>query len=212
MIHKITERTSPASILLRCSCGWMQSITRAQNALARAAKVRAAIAKHLKEKDGTKMKRFLALALFALAACDEHTNTTEPPPAEAPWACEDLKPASAFSWWTLFGDTLVAVTVSVDYPDIPCETDEAIIRWRDARGYTYRPDGGAWTILCNGRREATSWLTRADWAAHGPILRVTWFPRTSDGPGTCGEIYDTLIGCPSLRAEIPLKNLLPSRR
>lgn len=41
--HEITERKTPLAVLLRCSCGWYREISRRQNALARAAKVRAAI-------------------------------------------------------------------------------------------------------------------------------------------------------------------------
>jgi hypothetical protein len=46
--HHIDEIRSPIAIILRCSCGWTRSISRQQNALARAAKVRAAIAEHEK--------------------------------------------------------------------------------------------------------------------------------------------------------------------
>jgi hypothetical protein len=46
--HSISEIRSPAAIILRCTCGWVQQITRRQNALARAAKVHAAITEHEK--------------------------------------------------------------------------------------------------------------------------------------------------------------------
>lgn len=46
--HKISESVSPVSVQVRCSCGWYQSVTRKQNAFARAAKVRMAIRMHLK--------------------------------------------------------------------------------------------------------------------------------------------------------------------
>lgn len=45
-VHSITERRSPINITVRCTCGWVHTETRRQNALARAAKVRAAIDKH----------------------------------------------------------------------------------------------------------------------------------------------------------------------
>jgi hypothetical protein len=37
---------SPLRVTLRCACGWSESFTRKQNALGRAAKVRAAMRKH----------------------------------------------------------------------------------------------------------------------------------------------------------------------
>jgi hypothetical protein len=46
MEHIGDERRSPVAILLICSCGWRRTITRKQNALARAAKVRAAWREH----------------------------------------------------------------------------------------------------------------------------------------------------------------------
>ncbi len=49
--HEITERRSPISIEIMCKCGWRATISRRQNALARAAKVRAIINKHLKNSD-----------------------------------------------------------------------------------------------------------------------------------------------------------------
>lgn len=48
MEHEITVRKSPIAELVRCSCGWTAQVTRRQNALARAAKVRSAIFHHLK--------------------------------------------------------------------------------------------------------------------------------------------------------------------
>lgn len=50
--HKIVEKASPVSVILRCSCGWSHQIDRRQNALARAAKVRAAKREH--ERDAVK--------------------------------------------------------------------------------------------------------------------------------------------------------------
>lgn len=47
--HEITERASPVSIQLRCTRGWSRQIDRRQNALARAAKVKAAKAEHERE-------------------------------------------------------------------------------------------------------------------------------------------------------------------
>lgn len=47
--HAIREIRSPATVTLRCSCGWSWSATRAQNALARAAKLRAAAQRHAVE-------------------------------------------------------------------------------------------------------------------------------------------------------------------
>jgi hypothetical protein len=49
VIHDITERRSPINIVVRCSCGWSRTFTRKQNALARAAKVRAAVDAHNRE-------------------------------------------------------------------------------------------------------------------------------------------------------------------
>ena len=46
--HLITERESPVAMLLRCKCGWHKEITRKQNALARAAKVKAAVHEHIR--------------------------------------------------------------------------------------------------------------------------------------------------------------------
>lgn len=45
--HEITERHSPVAVILLCSCGWTRQIDKRQNALARAAKVRAAKAEHV---------------------------------------------------------------------------------------------------------------------------------------------------------------------
>jgi hypothetical protein len=47
--HQIDETVSPIAVLLRCSCGWHTAVSRKQNALARAAKVRSHIHKHLEE-------------------------------------------------------------------------------------------------------------------------------------------------------------------
>lgn len=47
--HLISERRAPALILIKCSCGWNYCESRRQNALARHAKIRAAIRRHLKE-------------------------------------------------------------------------------------------------------------------------------------------------------------------
>jgi hypothetical protein len=44
--HETSEHRSPVAILLRCSCGWSRQISRKQNALARAAKVKAAWREH----------------------------------------------------------------------------------------------------------------------------------------------------------------------
>jgi hypothetical protein len=52
--HEISKFRSPISIQLRCSCGWSRQITRQQNALARAAKVRAAIAEHERSVDANR--------------------------------------------------------------------------------------------------------------------------------------------------------------
>lgn len=49
--HDIEERRTPIAILITCSCGWHSQITRRQNALARASKVRAAIRAHLNTAD-----------------------------------------------------------------------------------------------------------------------------------------------------------------
>lgn len=50
MKHVIVTIRSPINITARCSCGWSVTITRRQNALARAAKIRAVIHKHLQER------------------------------------------------------------------------------------------------------------------------------------------------------------------
>lgn len=42
----MTETVAPLSITVRCQCGWSHTESRRQNALARAAKMRAAINKH----------------------------------------------------------------------------------------------------------------------------------------------------------------------
>lgn len=47
--HDMTAFTSPINVTVRCSCGWRRTIDRRQNALARAAKVRTAIAEHERE-------------------------------------------------------------------------------------------------------------------------------------------------------------------
>lgn len=47
MTHVLTEYVSPAHYIIRCSCGWSAMQPRRQNALARAAKLRAAVAHHL---------------------------------------------------------------------------------------------------------------------------------------------------------------------
>lgn len=47
--HDMTEVRSPGAVVVRCSCGWSRTVLRAQNALARAAKVRAAWALHARE-------------------------------------------------------------------------------------------------------------------------------------------------------------------
>lgn len=44
--HEITQRKTPLSYLLVCTCGWSHSETRRQNAWARAAKLRSAEAAH----------------------------------------------------------------------------------------------------------------------------------------------------------------------
>lgn len=45
--HQITSTYTPVSERLVCSCGWRHTETRRQNALARAARVRAVVRKHL---------------------------------------------------------------------------------------------------------------------------------------------------------------------
>lgn len=47
--HDITTRRSPVAIIVRCTCGWSRQFTRHQNALARAARVRAAISEHQRD-------------------------------------------------------------------------------------------------------------------------------------------------------------------
>jgi acetone carboxylase gamma subunit len=47
--HTITTRKTPMGHMAICSCGWTFSVPR-QNAWARAAKIRAAVNKHLAEK------------------------------------------------------------------------------------------------------------------------------------------------------------------
>ena len=48
MEHRITHRNTLGPYLVRCSCGWGFQIHK-QNVLARAAQIRAAIRKHLRE-------------------------------------------------------------------------------------------------------------------------------------------------------------------
>ena len=45
----ITERRAPTATIVCCTCGWSRTITRRQNALARAAKVRAARNEHARQ-------------------------------------------------------------------------------------------------------------------------------------------------------------------
>lgn len=47
--HAVTQITTPGAVILSCTCGWGRQESRRQNAFARAAKVRAAIARHRKE-------------------------------------------------------------------------------------------------------------------------------------------------------------------
>lgn len=46
MEHNIVEIRTPHSVTLRCDCGWWHRESRHQNAFARAAKERTAVAKH----------------------------------------------------------------------------------------------------------------------------------------------------------------------
>jgi hypothetical protein len=55
--HEIATRRSPINIILTCTCGWQRQFSRHQNALARAAKVRAAEAEHLHLNDARKPKQ-----------------------------------------------------------------------------------------------------------------------------------------------------------
>ena len=45
--HFVEEKRSPISVIAACDCGWRRQFSRRQNALARTAKVRAAIRRHL---------------------------------------------------------------------------------------------------------------------------------------------------------------------
>lgn len=47
--HRIASWPAPDNVTLRCSCGWVHRESRRQNALARSAKERAAVAKHERE-------------------------------------------------------------------------------------------------------------------------------------------------------------------
>lgn len=47
--HWIEERKTPINYLVTCTCGWTYQTTRRQNAWARAAKIRGAVAAHSKE-------------------------------------------------------------------------------------------------------------------------------------------------------------------
>lgn len=47
--HSFSEIRTPASITVRCSCGWWNRFTRAQNALRRAAKIKGAMSAHLRD-------------------------------------------------------------------------------------------------------------------------------------------------------------------
>lgn len=51
--HEIAEYVSPVGVTWRCSCGWSTQQSRRQNALARAAKLKAAARKHYKAVEGS---------------------------------------------------------------------------------------------------------------------------------------------------------------
>lgn len=51
--HEMSQRTTPVSVIVVCSCGWSRSVSRRQNALARSAKVRAAYHSHEREIEAT---------------------------------------------------------------------------------------------------------------------------------------------------------------
>ncbi len=55
--HLITTRESPIEVLLFCTCGWTDSVTRRQNALARAAKVKGKIRRHYQSHEVKLAKR-----------------------------------------------------------------------------------------------------------------------------------------------------------
>ena len=50
MTHEVAERATPLHYMAVCTCGWVFQTTRRQNALARAAKIRAAIRQHLSDR------------------------------------------------------------------------------------------------------------------------------------------------------------------
>lgn len=52
--HSLKRIDTPISVIVRCSCGWSHTETRHQNALARAAKLRAAIRRHDRERMGVR--------------------------------------------------------------------------------------------------------------------------------------------------------------
>lgn len=47
--HRTSESYTPVSVVCRCTCGWSTSVTRRQNALARAAKCARACHEHERE-------------------------------------------------------------------------------------------------------------------------------------------------------------------
>lgn len=53
--HELSAIRSPISVTMVCRCGWRFTVDRSQEAFARAAKLRAAIRKHMeiKEKETT---------------------------------------------------------------------------------------------------------------------------------------------------------------
>ena len=155
------------------------------------------------------MKRFAPFLFFlALAACDD--DTTKPPVDE--WSCADLAPTSVFSWSVdPVLDTLVTLTVEITYPDVPCTTEMAVIKWRTKSGISFRNDGDEWATRPNGRLLNTSILTRDDWGAHGDTLYVLWGFRTdNNASGVCDD-YDELLSCSNQYDTLVVSDLLPSR-
>lgn len=49
--HVVATRYAPGAVLISCTCGWSRQISRRQNALARAQKVKAAIREHYRIAD-----------------------------------------------------------------------------------------------------------------------------------------------------------------
>lgn len=161
------------------------------------------------------MKRaafLVLLGLLAFAACDDDDPVK--PPVDT-WTCEDLDPSAVFTWSVdPVLDTLVTLTIETNYPETPCSTEVASIRWSEnpGNGVAFRIDGSTWTRLPNGRLQDKSVLTSDDWAMHGDTLYVRWGIHADFGPDDgCGEAYNTFLSCPINYDTLVVSDLLPTR-